>query len=772
MSESPRAVFLSYASQDAEAAQRICDALRAAGVEVWFDRNELVGGDAWDAKIRKQIAECALFLPIISANTQARREGYFRIEWRLAAQRTHGMSDDTPFLLPIVIDDTKDADARVPAEFKTVQWTRLPSGEAAEKLCTRVSRLLQEGTEPDATVPATLRAPAPERARGSRAWALGLGLLGVVLALGAALAWWAMRPPSKAPGGVASVAVLPFSTLGGEKEQEYFSDGFTEEVQNALAAEPGLRVAARTSSFSFRGRSVPLAEIARALQVEGVIEGSVQRVGDRLRVRAQFTRVSDGFSESLGAFDGSLQEVFALQDKVARAAVEKLTRRRTAVGVVAPTVDVAAYDLYLRGRALQVRAAGYAAEAAKFYEQAVARDPNFALAWARLAEVRLRPYFGMIDRSPAVIEGAREAFERALAVSADLPEALIVRANWRRVIRQDYAGATEDLARVAAQRPASPDLHAARAALARDQGDWEAARRESAACIELDPQNGDAVNAQALTTFMTLGDYAVADGLFVRAMQIQGPGALLPWRNRIFLRAFWRGPEAALRLIDRAPPGQVGVELVRAQVLVSLGRMDEARTALERGDSAVRDNRGSVAGAVGRVDANVLLLQALGRDEEARKRAEEIRAEALREFARGNRAPLVRLQYATAEIVLGHHDAALAMLAEWREEASQLPRGFRHFFEYGQFAAAAYAQCNRPDEAMDLIEEATRLGLEHQTATQFGVQFGPLVGNRRFEALIDRRAALLPLKGAPVDDPTPLGDARRAAYGLTPPARP
>src|SRR5881394_641763 len=129
MSEPNKAVFLSYASQDAEAAKKICDALRAAGVEVWFDQNELVGGDAWDAKIRKQIAECALFVPIISASTQARLEGYFRIEWKLAAQRTHAMAEAKPFLLPVVIDETPDGEAHVPGEFRAVQWTRLPAGE-------------------------------------------------------------------------------------------------------------------------------------------------------------------------------------------------------------------------------------------------------------------------------------------------------------------------------------------------------------------------------------------------------------------------------------------------------------------------------------------------------------------------------------------------------------------------------------------------------------------------------------------------------------------
>jgi len=83
MSDSSKAVFLSYASQDADAARRICDALRAAGVEVWFDQSELRGGDAWDQKIRRQVKECALFMPIISSSTQSRAEGYFRLEWRL-----------------------------------------------------------------------------------------------------------------------------------------------------------------------------------------------------------------------------------------------------------------------------------------------------------------------------------------------------------------------------------------------------------------------------------------------------------------------------------------------------------------------------------------------------------------------------------------------------------------------------------------------------------------------------------------------------------------
>src|SRR5499427_4963328 len=100
------AVFLSYASQDAEAAQKICDALRAEGIEVWFDQSELRGGDAWDHKIRQQIHDCALFIPVISANSERRDEGYFRREWSLAVDRTRDMAHKRTFLIPVVIDDT------------------------------------------------------------------------------------------------------------------------------------------------------------------------------------------------------------------------------------------------------------------------------------------------------------------------------------------------------------------------------------------------------------------------------------------------------------------------------------------------------------------------------------------------------------------------------------------------------------------------------------------------------------------------------------------
>jgi hypothetical protein len=146
MADGKSAIFLSYASQDAEAAQRICEALRAAGIEVFFDQSELRGGDAWDHKIRKQIRECGLFLPIISKNTQARGEGYFRLEWRLADQRTHMMGRSRPFLVPVCVDDTREFDADVPDSFSESQWTRLAGGQPPRQFVERIQSLLSSGS--------------------------------------------------------------------------------------------------------------------------------------------------------------------------------------------------------------------------------------------------------------------------------------------------------------------------------------------------------------------------------------------------------------------------------------------------------------------------------------------------------------------------------------------------------------------------------------------------------------------------------------------------
>ena len=161
-------VFLSYASEDRAAARSLGDCLPTYGLEVWYDESELGGGDAWDQKIRRQIRECDYFMPLVSAQTNRRNEGYFRREWRLAVERTLDMADDHLFLLPVVIDDVDQSSARVPEKFLAVQWLRVPGGRPTAALEAMCRRIVAGGTAETATaaksreMPRTAQQAAPD----------------------------------------------------------------------------------------------------------------------------------------------------------------------------------------------------------------------------------------------------------------------------------------------------------------------------------------------------------------------------------------------------------------------------------------------------------------------------------------------------------------------------------------------------------------------------------------------------------------------------------
>ena len=257
------AVFLSYAREDTDAAKRIAEALRGFGVEVWFDQSELRGGDQWDAKIKKQIRECALFLPLVSAHTEERSEGYFRREWLLAVERTRDMASGRTFIVPVVIDDTPEAGTAVPEEFMRYQWTRLTSGEPTPDFVTQVKRLLEAPKKPalkpdlprPPTLPPDFKLAAQAKAGAGAAagsgdpvlqkkpvvpgWMWGVAAA-VLLAVGVGVVVLRQPEPPGAPPKVAaetkpaasvvadkSIAVLPFENRSDDKANAYFTDAFT-----------------------------------------------------------------------------------------------------------------------------------------------------------------------------------------------------------------------------------------------------------------------------------------------------------------------------------------------------------------------------------------------------------------------------------------------------------------------------------------------------------------------------------------------------------------
>lgn len=307
MTDPGRPVFLSYASQDADAAQQLCNALRAAGVEVWFDQSELRGGDAWDALIRRQIKGCYLFVPIISANTQSREEGYFRREWNLAVARTLDMAEGRAFLLPIIIDGTPDSQAMVPEKFREVQWTRLPAGANSDAFVEHVCRLLS----PDAPTP---------MATSVRSATLSTSSMGAASTRSHASSVVPMQAALQQPAAASdrpSLAVLPFANLSGDTSQDYFSDGITEEIITAVSRFQGLLVIARNASFTMRGRESDSQHVGVALGAEYLLQGSIRRAGERVRVTAQLVEAATGTQMWAERFDRTLADILDVQDEIA-----------------------------------------------------------------------------------------------------------------------------------------------------------------------------------------------------------------------------------------------------------------------------------------------------------------------------------------------------------------------------------------------------------------------------------------------------------------------
>ena len=459
------AVFLSYASEDAAAAERICNALRAGGIEVWYDRSELRGGDAWDAAIRRQIKSCALFLPVISANTHARIEGYFRLEWKLAIDRSHLIAPDQPFLVPLVIDGTPQADERIPDRFRELQWTRLIGGETPPAFVERIRRLLGPAADPVAVLAprSTLAAPAARMVRAGRgclsASLWGLVLIIVVPVIGHyATQWYALhrrdaagvtdKPLAAAtePIPEKSIAVLAFVDMSEKKDQEYFSDGLSEELLDLLSQVPDLRVPARTSSFYFKGRSEDVASIARQLRVAHLLEGSVRRSGERIRVTAQLIRADNGYHLWSKTYDRDARDIFQVQDEIAGAVVSALKAQLLGAQPLAHnrTAIPAAYDEYLMGNKLRERDTPDSnREALESYQRAAALDPNYADAYSGIADAEWR-LADMVTGEAAGYERALAAAEHAIRLAPNSANGYWARAGVRSGYYFDWEGAEGD----------------------------------------------------------------------------------------------------------------------------------------------------------------------------------------------------------------------------------------------------------------------------------------------------------------------------------------
>ncbi len=499
-----RAVFLSYASEDAEAAQRICDALRAAGIEVWFDKSELRGGDAWDQTIRQRIRDCRLFVPVISAATESRGEGYFRREWKLAVDRTEDMAGDVAFIVPVVIDNTSSASARVPPKFREVQWSRLPGGETPASFVARLAGLQ------DAKIPrpapsdasAALGAAPPAQGRGRRAvWSL-LGVAALAIAAGAG--WLALRQPGlrrpaaadaarepRPPINERSIAVLPFADMSEKKDQEYFADGMAEEILGVLAKIPRLTVISRTSSFQFKDRDVDVKTIGARLGTRYILEGSVRKAGPRVRITAQLIDTVDGAHRWAETYDREAGDVFNVQDEIAGSIVRALQLAVVGDEEIPARVrpkNPASYDLYLRGRQAfdRFNRDGFE-QAGDLYQQALDLDPEFVPAVNALANVQLFvAQWGYV--TPRIgYERARRSALAGMKLDPNLAEPHTILAAIHFQYDWDWAAAKDEIDRALELGPRDPQVHALRGLISLSIGRLPDANSELNIALRLDP---------------------------------------------------------------------------------------------------------------------------------------------------------------------------------------------------------------------------------------------------------------------------------------------
>ncbi|HWE26334.1 MAG TPA: hypothetical protein VG496_20525 [Myxococcales bacterium] len=325
---------------------------------------------------------------------------------------------------------------------------------------------------------------------------VGIALLLVAIGAAAAtpgVAWyfWLRKPTPAAAQRTPSIAVLPFVNLSGNRDDEYFSDGMTEEIINALTNVEGLRVVARTSAFSFKGKNVNVRTIADELNVATVLEGSVRRDGNQIRISAQLINAADGYHVWSKSFDRELRSVFALEDELARAIADALRPRliREATLVPPATTNTDAHDLYLKGRYLWAKRTPQALRSAmQFFEQAIAIDPKFALAESGLADCYslLVNYVGA-SAAEALPKARLHAF-RAREIDDTLAE---VHASLATVHEhdRDWAAAEREYKRAIELRPGYLTAHHWYALLLANVGRRREAWEELERARQLDPSS-------------------------------------------------------------------------------------------------------------------------------------------------------------------------------------------------------------------------------------------------------------------------------------------
>jgi eukaryotic-like serine/threonine-protein kinase len=358
-----------------------------------------------------------------------------------------------------------------------------------------------------------------------------------------------MKPGEQQP----SIAVLPFANMSGDKEQEYFSDGLSEEIINALTKVPNLKVTARTSAFSFRGKDVDIGEIARKLGVEHILEGSVRKSGNRIRIAAQLIKATDGFHVWSERYDRELTDIFAIQDDISAAIANQL---KVNLGGHLPAakrpVNIAAYEALLEGRHhwLQLTPDAFA-KAFVCFERAIAIDPEYAPAHVGMCQYYMGlAWFGGADGRECFSKIGDSA-RRALALDPELADAHSALGHFDALLEYDWAASERHFLRSLRLDPASPSCRLPYAVWClRPQGRLKEAVAELDAALRLDPLNTNA-RVEKAHVLNLMRKYGAAEESARRALDID-PNYLLGLFQLADARRMQGRLEEAIAIAERA----------------------------------------------------------------------------------------------------------------------------------------------------------------------------------------------------------------------------
>jgi TolB-like protein/Flp pilus assembly protein TadD len=325
-----------------------------------------------------------------------------------------------------------------------------------------------------------------------------------------------------------SIAVLPFENLSEDKANAYFADGTQNEILTKLAGIGDLKVISRTSTAKYKSKPENLRTVARELGVATVLEGTVQKAGDKVRVNVQLVDARNDTHLWAKSYDRDLKDIFAVQSGVSQEIADtlraKLSPSQAKALAAAPTRNTGAYDLFLKGEYAERQAEGtesvdFFDRAETFYRQALTRDPSFALAYARLANNRLNRHWFSNRLTPAQLGEVRSDIERALAIAPDLPDGYLALGIFHYYGHRDYDSALRALDRSIELQPSNSDARTFRAAIYRRRSEWRRALAEDERALELDPRHAG-IYTNIGGTYGLLRRWSDAERAFNRALAL------------------------------------------------------------------------------------------------------------------------------------------------------------------------------------------------------------------------------------------------------------